>query len=82
MWNDLFERLVRFAVNEDLTCNIARMQLRAMWTTYCICREFEVDTADYDDAIDQVWDAMCEHNSQRYFENLDLFYMYMCQLLT
>lgn len=81
MYDNLWKALVYFAVNEDLTINIARQQLRAMWTTFCICVDYEVDTGSYDIHLLQLWDKINNENPHRYFESFEQFDFYMCQLL-
>lgn len=88
----LMERILRFAKEEDFgegdvgLCQMAcRTQLRSLWTTYCICKDYEVDTAPYDRDIAKVWDAVIENRtvvgSRDIFDDFECFDDFMCEEL-
>lgn len=54
------------------------IQLRALWTAYCIHQDFEVDTAAYDENLLRLWNAVKERSSFTGWKTFDQFDNYMC----
>lgn len=51
---------------EDLDGMVVMQQLRCLWTTYCLHQNLDVDTAEYDNRIMEMWDVMQENESAPY----------------
>lgn len=49
------------ARNELFSEELARNQLRALWTAYCLHNNLDVDTAGYDVALMGLWTLIDEH---------------------
>ncbi len=52
--------MASFAVESYLIEELARDQLRALWTAYCFHHNLDVDSAEYDDDLAQLWDVVSE----------------------
>lgn len=57
----------------------ALIQLRALWTAYCIHQDMEVDTAPYDKELASIWSVLEEKLPQ--FGTFDKFENYMAEQL-
>lgn len=88
----MLNRILRFAKEEDFgegnicqSHELCRKQLRSLWTAYCICNHYEVDTGTYDSDIAKVWDAVIENRkvlgSEDIFDDFDCFDEFMCEEL-
>ena len=55
-----------------------RHQVRAMWTTFCIHQDYEVDTYEYDGNLLTIWKAITKQNCLLDYQS---FYNYMSELL-
>lgn len=88
----MMNRILRFAKEEDFgegnireSDELCRKQLRSLWTAYCICNDYAVDTAPYDRDIAKVWDAVIENRkvlgSEDIFDDFDCFDDFMCEEL-
>ena len=40
--------------DEEVACR----QLRALWTSYCLHHHIDVDTAEYDNLLLEIWDSV------------------------
>lgn len=69
--------------------NIYQRQLLSLWTAYCLHNDFTPDTADYDQAIDQIWEIISdgkfpepvELDDDTEYYCRDSFYRYMVTFL-
>lgn len=77
-----FEWLLAFARESCFDCEIARDQLRVLWTAYCFHADLIEDTAPYDSKLMELWLAVSETEAETAdwsdFESFDLF---MCEYL-
>lgn len=48
---------------EDLDSNTVMKQLKSLWTAYCLHRNLDVDTAEYDNRMAEMWKLMQENES-------------------
>ena len=55
------------------------IQLRALWTAYCIHQDMEVDTAAYDNELGMLWSVLKENLHPSW--DLDKFENYMAECL-
>lgn len=53
-----FDYLQAFAKIGDFDYQLARDQLRALWTAYCFHEGLDVDTARYDRYLRDLWDGI------------------------
>ena len=69
-------------LKENGEFTIGAMQLRALWTSFCIHRELEVDTNLYDAEIAELWNTIVLAGVPAEgpeFENFDAFMAeYLC----
>lgn len=75
----LHEYLLKFA-EKNLKAPVFLAQLRSLWTAYCVCKDYEVDTASYDRDVMQLWEVVCKNDTNPFaeFEDFDNF---MCEHL-
>ena len=52
--------------SEDLDEMIVMQQLRCLWTAYCLHQNLDVDTAEYDNRMMEMWNVMQENESAPY----------------
>lgn len=52
--------LLRFAKEADFSEEISCLQLKALWTAYCLHKNLDVDTIAYDKKCKKIWDAIRE----------------------
>lgn len=77
------EYLKEFAKTGDFDYQLARNQLRALWTAYCFHEGLDVDTARYDRYLRDLWDAIPAGSDLRDIDwhNFDAFDNFMCAYL-
>lgn len=51
---------------EDLSEMVVMQQLRCLWTAYCLHQNLDVDTAEYDNRVMEMWNVMQENESAPY----------------
>ncbi len=70
------EYMITFAkyVNSDANDNHKLRLLRSLWTAYCLHNDYDIDTKNYTDSLDKIWDAL-KNNS--HCENREKFNSYM-----
>lgn len=74
--------MLSFARTEDFFFEVTRKQLRSLWTAYCIRHDYEPDTAEYDNDIQWIWQALLENNSYRVYDKdigFEKFWIYMVE---
>lgn len=69
-------KLLKFAEMEDFNAAVVLTQLKALWTAYCVFKDYEPDTAAYDGDVMHLWDAMLK-NSTNPFKDFASFDSYM-----
>ena len=52
--------------SEDLDEIVVMQQLRCLWTAYCLHQNLDVDTAEYDNRMMEMWNVMQENESAPY----------------
>lgn len=73
-----FKYLCDFARQGDFFFQIARNQLRSLWTAYCFHANLDVDTLGYDCELREVWNNVQIPNDCTDFENFESFDHFMC----
>lgn len=74
--------LLCFAVEGCFDIEVCCRQLRCLWTAYCMHQNLDVDTAQYDSDLAEVWGQVSQHEEDTaYWSNLDSFDNFMCQEL-
>ena len=73
----------QFASENVFDCDVAREQLRDLWTAYCLHYDYLVDTKQNDDDLGELWKAVEEEvetapDEWRDFQSFD---DYMCEHL-
>lgn len=73
----------QFAKESRFDEELARDQLRSLWTAYCLHYGYDVDTADYDRWLGELWAVVSEDEPGTAdwsdFESFDLFMgRYLC----
>lgn len=58
-----FEYLLSFIKEAYFDTQIARWQLRSLWTAFCLHNNIDCDTARYDNHLIVVWEAMLENET-------------------
>nr|DAH27794.1 MAG TPA: hypothetical protein [Caudoviricetes sp.] len=56
--------LLDFAKAENFMGQVARRQLRALMTAYCLRHDVLVDTYEYDQVIIRIWEALNQNKNQ------------------
>lgn len=59
-----FTFMAQFAARSFLEKELDRNQLRAMWTAYCFHHVLEVDNAEYDNDLMELWSDVVEANEE------------------
>lgn len=75
LYEQEFEFIKAYAADEE---RFDVGQLRCLWTAFCIHNDIEVDTAEYDNLVHDLWniaDKQC-----RWF-SFNAFEMYLCKYL-
>lgn len=66
-----------YASDWELRIEVCRQQLRALWTAYCIHKNYECDTRPYDEGIAMLWSLMDERDKKNDdwsdFEDFDIY---------
>lgn len=77
------EYLKEFIRGGDFDYQLARDQLRALWTAYCFHEGLDVDTARYDRYLRDLWDAIPAGSDLRDIDwrDFDAFDNFMCAYL-
>lgn len=52
--------------SEDLDEMCVIQQLKSLWTAYCLHQNLDVDTAEYDNRMIEMWNVMQENESSPY----------------
>lgn len=77
-----------FIEEEDLVFQICRVQLRSLWTAFCLHQDLECGTFEYDMTLEEVWSKMqdqdnlpCiwEDDEDEGVIGFDLFEDFMCE---
>ena len=55
--------MLEFARTQDFGYEVNCKQLRSLWTAYCIRRDYEPDTAQYDENLLWIWKAIQDNSS-------------------
>ena len=81
--DDEYEYILNFANSGtfDYDDNHDLKTLRVLWTAYCLHKDFDVDTWNYDNAIIDIFSKLGEKTpefEEKGFENFD---RYMCEFL-
>lgn len=78
-----FVYLQAFAKTGDFDYQLARDQLRALWTAYCFHEGLDVDTARYDRYLRDLWDAIPAGSDLRDIDwhDFEAFDNFMCAYL-
>lgn len=78
--NEEFEYLLKFAEESDLSVEVRRLQLKSLWTAYCLHRNLDVDTLQYDLACRDLWEKV-EEKDTACWGDFDSFDNYLCGYL-
>ena len=74
--------LRQFAFESCFDAEVCRDQLRSLWTAHCFHHNLDVDTADYDQDLRVVWEAVAEVERETAdWSNFDSFDQFMCKEL-
>lgn len=73
----LYEALKSYAT-KNLNNNFLLRHFTCIWTTYCILKDYEVDTSAYDRDIHDLWNLVL-HNENTPFKDFDDFDNFMCE---
>lgn len=61
---------------------IARDQLRILWTAYCLHHGLDADTKGYDDDLSRIWEAICDAECDTAdWSVYESFQQFMCRYL-
>ena len=75
--NEEFEYLLKFAEEADLSEEVCRLQLRSLFTAYCLHKDFDTDTLQYDLACRDLWEKV-EEKDTACWGDFDSFDDYLC----
>lgn len=79
-----FKYLKEFASGGDFDFQLLRNQLRALWTAFCFHTGFDVDTAQYDSYLRELWNAIPDSSTDLGdvdWHDFDDFDNFMCAYL-
>lgn len=83
-----FRTIENFARTEDLSFEVAQIQLCSLWTAYCLHWNLECDTATYDTQMLFLWETVRHTPSNPWLDDpgegvlgFELFEEFMCQFL-
>ena len=80
--NAEFKYMATFAIESYLIEELARDQLRSLWTAYCFHHNLDVDTEEYDEDLSQLWDVVSEvGDGTSEWSDYDGFSNFMCRYL-
>lgn len=71
----------KFIEQSDFTEGRCRDWLRALWTTYCLHYNLDVDTAEYDSDLSDLWYSMEEGRNTAGWSSPEAFSDFMCEYL-
>jgi len=75
--------LLSFIAESPFDVEICRDQLRCLWTAYCFHQNLDVDTAQYDEDLRDVWDKLAETEAETAdWSDFDSFDYYMGRYLS
>lgn len=77
----MMEKLLFFVKTENFSAGAALTQLKALWTAYCIFKDYEPDTMAYDNDLKLIWRAATEKSTKGNdfpFKDYSSFEAYMC----
>lgn len=75
--NIMYDVILKFA-EKNLGNPLFLKQFKALWTSYCICKDYEVDTSSYDKKVRELWGILIR-NENNPFSGFDEFDNYMCE---
>lgn len=78
--NEEFEYLLKFAGEADLSEEVLRLQLKSLWSAYCLHKNFDADTLQYDLACRDLWEKV-EEKDTACWGDFDSFENYLCEYL-
>lgn len=79
---DEFAYMVQFASHNCFDDELARDQLRALWTAYCFRHDLDVDTSEYDADLAKLWDIVAEDEDDTAdWSDYSSFDSFMCRYL-
>lgn len=78
--NEEFEYLLKFAGEADLSEEVLRLQLKSLWSAYCLHKNFDADTLQYDLACRDLWEKV-EEKDTSCWSDFDSFENYLCEYL-
>lgn len=75
-----FEFLLRFAGEAFIGEEIVSLQLRSLWTAYCMHHGLDVDTSEYDHDLWLLWGTVSKSGEEdtQNWSNCDNFDDFMC----
>lgn len=75
-----FEFLLRFAGEAFIGEEIVSLQLRSLWTAYCMHHGLDVDTSEYDHDLWLLWGTVSKSGEKdtQNWSNCDNFDDFMC----
>lgn len=74
--------MMKFASESFFDDELARDQLRMLWTAYCLHTNRIVDTVDYDSDLMALWNAVSECETETAdWSDFDSFDLFMCKYL-
>lgn len=78
-----YEYILNFANSGtfDYEDNSDLKTLRVLWTAYCLHRDYDADTANYDSGISEIFSKLGEKTSDFEEKGFDKFDRYMCKYL-
>lgn len=78
-----YEFIRNFILGASLDEENARDQLRALWTAYCFHYGLDVDTAEYDSDLADIWERVrnCEEADTADWSDFNSFDNFMAKLL-
>ena len=78
--NEEFEYLLKFVGEADLSEEVLRLQLKSLWSAYCLHKNFDADTLQYDLACRDLWEKV-EEKDTACWGDFDSFENYLCEYL-
>ena len=80
--NAEFKFVLDFIVESYLIEELARDQLRSLWTAYCLHHNLDADTAEYYEDFAQLWKVVSESgDGTSEWSDFDSFGNFMCRYL-
>jgi len=76
------EYMMAFARENCFDSEVCCDQLRSLWTAYCLHHNLDPDTAQYDNAAYNLWEAVeATEPNNAFYSNFDSFDNFMCKEL-